>query len=210
MTTALAPKTTNPPFGPPVRERTAQAVAVREQAGDDVLHPEVDAAVNGLVLERPEQLEPGAVADVDEPAVGVTAEGALGHLPVRRPVEDRAPVLELLDALGRLPGVELGHPPVVQVLPPEHGVLEVELPVVFRGNVAEGGGDPALRHDGVRLAEQRLADHGGARPLLGGRDRCAQAGSSRADHDHVVVVALDVHGQKIRGSWKTPDAASRM
>jgi hypothetical protein len=195
--------------GPPVREGAADTVAVLEQAGDDVLHVDLDAAVNRLVLEGPDQLEPGAVTHMDEPAIRVPSERALGHLAVRCPVENGAPALELLDALGRLPCMELRHPPVVQVLPSEHGVLEVHLPVVLRGNVPERGGDSALRHHGVRLAEQRLADHGGARAVLGGRDRGAQARAAGADPEHVVVVPFDVH-HTILGSWKAPNAAKRM
>ena len=52
------------------------------------------------------------------------------------------------------------------------------------------GGDAALGHDGVRLAEQRLADDGGAHARLAGRDRGAQAGAAGADDEDVVVVVV--------------------
>ena len=78
--------------------------------------------------------------------------------PSGRAVEERAPRLELAHAVGRLLRVQLGHPPVVDVLSAAHGVGEVDLPVVAVVDVGQRGGDAALGHDGVRLAEQRLAD----------------------------------------------------
>ena len=187
----------------PVAERAADALAVLEQLRDRALHEDVDARVHGLVLQRADQLEPGAVADVHEPLVGVAAERALRHLAVGRAVEDAAPLLELAHAVGRLLRVQLGHAPVVEVLAARHRVLEVDLPVVLGVDVAERRGDAALGHHRVRLAEQRLAHE--RRPGAGvrGVDRGAQPGAAGADHDHVVVVALDAT-QMIRGSSKTP------
>ena len=165
--------------------------------------------MHGLVLQRADQLEAGAVADVHEAPVRVPAERALRHLPVGRAVEDAAPLLELAHAVGRLLRVQLGHVPVVEVLAAEHRVLEVHLPVVLGRDVAERRRDAALRHHRVRLAEQRLADERRPRAVLGGGDRRAQPGAAGADHDHVVVVALE-SSQMILGSWKTPAAARRM
>ena len=106
------------------------------------------------MLEGADHLQAGAVADVGEPGVAVAAEVALADQPVRRPVEERAPVLELHDPLGRLLGVELRHPPVVEHLPAAHGVAEVHLPVVLGVEVAHRRGRATLGHHRVRLAEQ--------------------------------------------------------
>ena len=57
---------------------------------------------DGPVLERPDHLQPGPVADVGQPRVGVAAERPLEDPPVPRPVEDGAPQLELADPIGRL------------------------------------------------------------------------------------------------------------
>jgi hypothetical protein len=62
--------------------------------------------------------------------------------------------------------VELRHAPVVEHLAAAHGVAEVDLPVVLGPDVAHGGGYAALGHDGVGLAQQRLADQGGAQAAL--------------------------------------------
>ena len=145
------------------------------------------------VLQRADQLEPRAVADVHEPPVRVAAERALRHVPVGRAVEDAAPALELAHALGRLLRVQLGHAPVVDELAAEHRVLEVRRPLVGGVDVAERRGDAALGHHGVRLAEQRLADERRAGAERRRLDRGAHARAAGPDDDHVVVVRLDLH-----------------
>ena len=111
-----------------------------------------------VLLERADHLEAGAVADVREARVAVAAEVALEDAAVLRAVEERAPLLELVHAVGRLLRVDLRHAPVVEDLAAAHGVAEVDLPVVLRVDVAERRGDAALGHHRVRLAEERLAD----------------------------------------------------
>jgi hypothetical protein len=108
------------------------------------------------LLQRADHLQAGPVAHVRQPRVLVPAEVPLADLPVLGAVEQRAPGLELINPVRGLLGVQLGHPPVVQELPPAHGVAEVHHPVVVRVHVAHRGGTAALGHDRVRFAEQRL------------------------------------------------------
>ena len=176
---------------PPVGERTRDRAIVLEQVGDGALHEHVDAERDQPLLKGADHLQAGAVADVREAGVAVAAEVALTDQPVRRTVEEGAPVLELHHPLGRLLGVELGHPPVVEHLPAAHGVAEVHLPVVLGVEVAHRGSGAALGHHRVRLAEQRLADHRDPRTGVVRCDRGAQAGATGADHDHVVLVPFD-------------------
>src|SRR3712207_7820710 len=56
------------------------------------------------------------------------SEGALGDPALRRPIEERAPLLELDDPLGGLLGERLDHLPVVEELPAVHSVDEVLAP----------------------------------------------------------------------------------
>ena len=143
----------------PVADRARDAaLGVGQQAQDLALHEDVDAHGDDLLLQRADQLQAGAVADVGQAGVAVAAEVALEDAAVLGAVEERAPALELVDPVGRLLGVELRHAPVVEHLAAAHGVAEVDLPVVLGPDVAHGGGHAALGHDGVRLAEQRLAD----------------------------------------------------
>ncbi len=68
-----------------------------------------------------------------------------------------APALQLVDAVDDFVRIDLDHPPVVDELAAEHGVGEMDLPVVVGVDVAQPGGDAALGHDRVRFAQQRLA-----------------------------------------------------
>ena len=106
---------------------------------------------------------PGAVADVGQPRVAVAAEVALQDAAVRRPVEHRAPGLELAHAVGRFLGVQLGHAPVVDVLAAAHRVGEVHLPAVAIVDVGQRGRHAAFGHDRVRLA--RAATCRSGRPM---------------------------------------------
>jgi hypothetical protein len=151
--------------------------------------------VDAVLLEGADHLEARAVADVREARVLVAAEVALEDPPIGRAVEERAPLLELLHAVGRLGRVELRHAPLVEVPPALHRVAEVDLPVVLRLDVAERRGDAALGHHRVRLAEEGLADEPHALPLGARLDRRAQARAARADDEDVVLPCLVLVGR---------------
>ena len=203
-----------------VAERAGDRAAggVLDQVGDGQLGEDPQPALVGagvalglgvvllqrhdLLLHGADELQAGAVTDVREAGVLVAAEVALADPAVLGAVEQRAVGLELPDAVGRLLGVQLGHPPVVEELPAAHGVAEVDLPVVVAVGVAHRRGAPALGHDGVRLAEQRLADDRHPQAGLVRGDRRAQAGAAGADDEDVVAVLLDLsHGGSRFEPW---------
>ena len=173
-------------------------------------HVDVDALVHGVLLEDADHLEAGAVADVREPRVAMTAEVALEDEAILRAIEEGAPLLELEHAVRGLLRVQLRHPPVAQQLAAAHGVAEVDLPVVLLPHVPEGRGDAALGHHRVRLAEERLADDRGLRAGGVRLDRGAQARAARADDQDVVLVSLRLRHQTILQSDQTPIEQSRM
>ena len=164
-----------------VAERAGDAVAVLEQRDDRALHVHVDALVDAVILQRADHLEAGAVADVGQPRIAVAAEVALQDASVLRPIEHRAPRFELADAVGRFLRVQLRHAPVVHVLAAAHRVGEMDLPVVAVVDVGQRGGDAALGHHRVRLAEERLADEADRDAGGGGLDRRPQPRSACAD-----------------------------
>ena len=141
-----------------VGDAASRPTAVEEQRDDRVLHVHSDAEIDGVILERPDQLETGAVADVREARVAVATEVALVDAAIRRAVEHGAPAFELPHAIGRLLGVDFRHPPIIEVLPSAHRVGEVDLPVVTLVVIGQRGRHAAFGHHRVRLAEQRLAD----------------------------------------------------
>ena len=114
--------------------------------------------------------------------------------PVLGAVEDGPPLLELADPVGGLLGVELGHPPLVEELAAAHRVAEVDLPAVAGVGAGQGGGDAALGHDRVGLAQERLAHQRRLRPLRRGLDRRPEARPAGADdHDVVIVLFVLIH-----------------
>ena len=112
-----------------------------------------------MILQRPDHLQAGPVADVRETRIAMAAEVALQDAAVLGAIEERAPRLELAHARRRFLGVNLRHARVVHVLAAAHRVGEMHLPAVAIVDVGERRRDAAFGHHRVRLAEQRLADH---------------------------------------------------
>ena len=193
---------------PLVADDARRAPVGQQQADDGELHVDVDAAVDPVILQRADHLEAGAIADVRETRIAVAAEVALEDPAVLGAIEDRAPGLELADAIRRFLRVQLRHAPVVHVLAAAHGVGEVHLPAVAVVDVGERRRHAAFGHDGVRLAEQRLADqadlHAGRRRL----DRRAQPGAAGADDENVVFVRFEGR-HRMRKSVQMPIEQSR-
>ena len=176
-----------------------------------MLHVDVDALVDAVILQRADHLEAGAIADVRQARIAVAAEVALQDAAVLGAVEDRAPGLELAHAVGRFLGVQLGHAPVVEVLAAAHGVGEVHLPAVAVVDVGHRRRHAALGHHRVRLAEQRLADE--ARPTtpaadasMAARRPAPPAPMTRTSCSWVWILGH----QMILQSWITPIAHRRM
>src|SRR4051794_23091381 len=69
----------------------------RQQTDDGEFHVDVDAAVHPLILQRSNQLEPGAIADVRESRIAMPAEVALQDPAVGRPIKNGPPRFELAD-----------------------------------------------------------------------------------------------------------------
>src|SRR5215210_3403973 len=118
------------------------------------------------------------------------AEGTLADLAFRRPVEERAPLLQLVDPVGSLFGEGLDHLPVVEELAAPHGVDKVLAPGVVGVDVPDRGGDATLGHDGVGLAEQALGNDADREAVLRRGDSCPEASPSGADDQDVVLARL--------------------
>ncbi len=187
-----APEEHEPPRGDPDTEGSGYPPVRRvlEDPRDLDLVDEWYVPVQDLVLEGPDQLETGAVPDVAEPAVGVSPERALHDLPVLGPVEEGSVLLELMYPLDHLLRVDLGHPPVAQVLSLHDCVGEVNLPAVCRVDVPERGRYAALRHDGMRLSHQDLGDDQRVSALVERFYRCPKPRAARADNKHAARDSL--------------------
>src|SRR3954452_16433662 len=127
-----------------VTESAYNAVAFLEQRQNRALHVDIDPLMNAVILERPDHFQSGAIADVCEPRVTMSAKVSLQNAAVFCPGENGAPRFQLADTIRRLLRVELRHSPIVDVLPPAHRVGEVHAPVVPVVDIGEGGGDSAF------------------------------------------------------------------
>ena len=162
--------------------------------------PEMDA----VILQGADHFEAGAVARVGEPRIAMAAEVALQDAAVFGAVENGAPCFELMHAVGRLFGVQLGHARIVEILAAAHGVGEMDAPVIAIVDIAHGRGHAAFRHHGVGFAEQRFADQADFDARGGGFDSGAQTGAAGANHEYVVIERL-VFGH-LKNSPVGPDA----
>ena len=169
------------------------ARVVLEERDDRMLHVDVDAAMDAVILQRADHLEAGAIADVCQPRIAVAAKVALEDAAVLGPVEHRAPRFELAHAIGRLLRVQLGHAPVVEVLAATHRVRKVDAPVVAVVDVGHRRGHAAFGHDSVRLAEQRLGQDADGGAVRRGFNGGAQSGAAGADDEHIVIDDWKLH-----------------
>jgi len=145
-----------------------------------------------------------------EAAEGVAAEGTLQDLPVLGAIEERSPLLELAHAFGSFLRVQLRHAPVVEQLAAAHGVAKMSAPVVGGVDVGHRRCDSAFRHDGVRFAEERFANHSHLRALRQGSEGRSQTSAAGADDQDIVVVSFVFCRQSSLRSVIAPLATIRM
>ena len=182
-----------------IADGAVDAAALHRQAGDDDFLVDLRADGHAAILQGANELEAGAVADVRETRVGMAAERPLQDAAIAGAVEDGAPLLQLAHPVGRLLGVELGHARVVEPVATDHRVAEVRGPAVAVIDVGQRGGHAALGHDGVGLAQQRLAHDADREAGFDTGDGGAQAGATGADDEDVVWSGLD---HRPRGSLR--------
>ncbi len=132
---------------------------------------------------------------------GHAAERALVDLAVFGARERHAPMLELVDRVGRVAHHVFDRVLVAEPVRPLDGVVHVPAPVV-RMHVAERGRNAALCRDRVRAGRENLGDAGGAQAGLAAADHGAQTGAAGADHDHIIGVVLDRIGFAVGGGTR--------
>src|ERR1051325_1688181 len=81
-----------------VTKSTHDAVALFEQRKNRPLHVNIDSLMNTVVLQRPDHLQTGSVADMSQPRITVAAEISLQDAPVLRAIENGAPRFEFAHA----------------------------------------------------------------------------------------------------------------
>ncbi|MGY3405715.1 hypothetical protein ACVWZV_001828 [Bradyrhizobium sp. GM5.1] len=175
----------------------AGALVVHDQVDGKELDEELGRVTQRLAVHRVQHGVAGAVgggAGALRLALAVVhghaAERALVDLAVFGARERHAPMLELVDRLGRVAHHVFDRVLVAQPVRPLHGVVHVPAPVVLV-HVAEGRRDAALRRDGVRAGRKHFGDAGGTKTGFAAADHGAQACAAGADHDDIIGVIFD-------------------
>ncbi len=184
-------------------DAAAAALVVHDQVDGEILDEEFGRMAQRLPVHGVQHGVAGAVGGRAGPLRGAlavvgghAAERTLVDLAVFAARERQAPVLELVDRLGRVAAHIFDGVLVAEPVGALDGVVHVPAPVVL-AHVAERGGDAALRRDRVRAGRKHLGDAGGAQPRLAAADHGAQTGAAGADHHHVVAVILDRIGAAV-------------
>ena len=162
------------------------AVLVLDELPGEVLLVDLEVALHHLLVEDVDEDVAGDVGGVGGARLAGGAERPLRDPPVLGAREHRAPVLELVDVVGRLVAEHLDRVLVAEVVRALDRVEGVLLGVVL-GGVAERGVDPAL--SGARMAAHGvdLRDERHVRPLVVGLDSRAHAGTAGTDDQDVVL-----------------------
>src|SRR5215468_2718069 len=108
-----------------VSKRTSYAVAGFEQSDDCVFHEHVESEMYSVVLQGADHLEAGAVTDMRQPRIAMTAEIALQDPPVARAIEKGTPCFQFANARRSFLCVEFCHSPITQILAAAHRVGKV-------------------------------------------------------------------------------------
>ncbi len=162
------------------------AVVVDRELPDEELLVDLQLALQHLLVEDVDEHVTGDVRRVGRARLAGRAEGALRDPAVLGAREDRSPVLELVDVVGRLVAEDLDRVLVAEVVRAFDGVEGVLFGIVLR-RVAERRVDAALggsrvAPDGMDLRDQR--DIGACVVRLDGRAHARAAGS---DDQHIVL-----------------------
>ena len=139
-----------------VSKRARDATAILQQRDDCVFHEDVETEMDSMVLKSADHLQSGAVAYVREPRIPMAAEIPLQDSTVAGAIKKRAPGLQFTHPRGSFLGMQLRHPPVIQVLTAAHGVGKVNVPAVPVVHISHRRGNATLGHDGVCFAEKRF------------------------------------------------------
>src|SRR5579862_205779 len=171
-----------------VTKRAGNAVPVLQQRQDGVLHENVETKMNAMVLQGADHLQSGAIAHVRESRITMSAKIALQNPAVGGAIKKRAPSLEFTHARRRFLGMQLRHPPVIQVLTAAHGVGKVNAPAVPVVHVSHRRRYAAFGHHGVRFAEKRFRNDRDLYSSGRGFDGSAQAGATGSNDQNVVFM----------------------
>src|SRR5437764_12451440 len=160
--------------------------------------------MNIVILESADHFETCAITHMRQPWIAMAAKIALQDAPTSSAIENCAPSLQISQTGRRLFGMQFSHTPTVKVLATAHGVGKMNAPGITIVDIGECGGDAALSHHRMGLAEQRLGDHRDFDTGRGGFCRSAQPGAACSNHQNVVLMGQVLGHYRILQSVQIP------
>jgi hypothetical protein len=121
----------------------------------------------------------------------MAAEIPLQNSAIAGAIKKGAPRLQFTYASRRFLGMQLRHPPVVQVLTAAHGVGKVNPPAVPVVHISHRRGYATLGHDGVCFPEKRFRNDSDLYTRRRGLDGSPQTGAP-GSYDQNIVLMRDV------------------
>jgi hypothetical protein len=137
-----------------VSECSGNAPRVEKKTQHSTFHVNVHSLMDAVVLKRPYHLQASAISDVRKTRVSMPTEVALQNSTVLSAIEQCAPSFQFANTIRSFLGMQLGHPPIVEVLSSSHRVGEMNSPVVAIIDVGECGCHAPFRHYGMRFTEE--------------------------------------------------------
>ena len=166
-------------------DHSLAAVVVHDELPGEELLVDGEVTLHHLLVEDVDQDVAGDVGGVGGSRLAGGAERALRDSPVLGSREDGAPVLELVDVVGRLVAEDLDRVLVAEVVRALDRVVGVLLGVVV-GRVPERGVDPAFGGSGVAADRVDLREKRDVGAEIVSLDRGTHARAPGADDEHVV------------------------
>ena len=181
-------------FQVPCQHAAAGAVVIRQQVEREILHEELGALLQALLVKRVQDGVAGAVGG----GAGALrhAHAVLQRLPAERTLADQAGLgagerhavrLQLQHRRRCFAAHELDRVLITEPVRSLHRIVHMEAPVVAVAHAALGG-------DGVAARGEHFRDTGGSQSGGGHTQRGAHPGAARADYHHVIAVPDDVVG----------------
>ena len=91
--------------------------------------------------------------------------------------------------------MQLGHAPLIDVLPTAHGIGEMHFPIVTLIDIGQGGRDPPFRHHRVCFAEKRFTNKTDRNSRSRRFDGRAQTSAAGPDYQDIMLESFVIgHG----------------
>ena len=175
-----------------IAECANDVVVIGKQLNDRVLLVKIYPLVDAMILKRAYHFKSRPITDVCETRIFVSSKIALQYSSILSPVEQGPPRLEFSHAIRGFLREQFSHSPVVEILAAAHGIGKVYFPVVAVINISQRRSHAAFRHDRVRFSQQGPAHHTDGHASGRSFNRRAQAGATRADDKHIVIVCFEI------------------